>query len=551
MSALPNPAASHVENMRSMSNFVVNDPQNAEYQIKFTDLVTHCTFNQETSYTANIKQAIKICLSSNNVSSKLLFNVWHSLLCLNQDFTECLIRINNKKFSKIELEQVQSFLIDPFFHIGLKRFLLAKTEYEVLLTSLRKYFLLSDEYDPEKFIPFLCALAEHCHLNEYIYNDTEKEKKKIKQLKNNLNRLKNTDEEIITKIALIGCYEELVNLEKEIFAATKESNNQYFKELVKIQIDDMLKTRNYYDCIPVFSQIKNSVSSNVAKQYEENPYPRWRHINFPNLSSEQKKLSKGKEILVAGCGTGHEIANVALYYPNASILGIDLSIPSLAYAKQKAIELNIDNIELMQADILELDSIGRKFDMILCGGVLHHMEEPLAGWFKLIDRLKPEGILKIALYSEMARQSVVLCRDWIKQEGFEATTDGIKDFRQRIIKMDENNPIKKIMNFVDFFSLSMCRDLVFHVQEHRFTLPQIKKIIDDFDMSLITLRCKNPNVIKLYHSLYPDDPQANNLDNWHEFEQKHPQAFSGMYPFWTNKKGYKNSGIMPEWVFAQ
>ncbi len=45
--------------------------------------------------------------------------------------------------------------------------------------------------------------------------------------------------------------------------------------------------------------------------------------------------------------------------------------------------------------------------------------------------------------------------------------------------MNPDNPIRKIIKSSDFFSLSECRDLLFHVQEHRLTLPQIAQFIDE------------------------------------------------------------------------
>ena len=39
-----------------------------------------------------------------------------------------------------------------------------------------------------------------------------------------------------------------------------------------------------------------------------------------------------------------------------------------------------------------------------------------------------------------------------------------------------------IINSVDFYSLSTLKDLLFHVQEHRFTIPQIKNHLDQLGL---------------------------------------------------------------------
>ena len=81
---------------------------------------------------------------------------------------------------------------------------------------------------------------------------------------------------------------------------------------------------------------------------------------------------------------------------------VDLSLASLAYAQRKSNELSFTNIDYLQADILHLHQLGKEFDIIESVGVLHHMDEPMAGWRVLVDLLKPGGLMKIGLYSEFA-----------------------------------------------------------------------------------------------------------------------------------------------------
>ena len=51
-------------------------------------------------------------------------------------------------------------------------------------------------------------------------------------------------------------------------------------------------------------------------------------------------------------------------------------------------EFNFTNTHYLQADILHLHQIDKKFDIIESSGVLHHMNNPMAGW-KVLDLLKP------------------------------------------------------------------------------------------------------------------------------------------------------------------
>ncbi len=359
-----------------------------------------------------------------------------------------------------------------------------------------------------------------------------------------------------TRIALLACYRDLMRLDcvDLIEGTSAGSKNEAFMRLVKNMISIPAWVQACQGSISVLAAPRapasHTVSSAVAKQYEENPYPRWRHLDVPVLTADQRAKGRGKNILIAGCGTGHEALIMATRYPEARILGIDLSVPSLAYGKQKAAEFDIGNVEFMQADILDLEALGQQFDLITCSGVLHHMEDPLEGWRKLLGCLKPEGLMKIALYSDAARQSVVLCRDWIEQQGFASTPEGIREFRQAILAMDDENPLKDIVNWTDFFSLSMCRDLVFHVKEHRVTLPWIKSTLDDLHLRCLFMRISNPFFKKEYLSMFPGDRQLTDLDKLHEYEKHNPATFRDMYQFMCCRKGSVSAKRPPSWFYT-
>ena len=425
------------------------------------------------------------------------------------------------------------------------------------MTFFRQFFITRfDDYDAELFLPFLCALAEHCNLNEYVYRCTKQEQQMVDALEEGLSLPAKVDVSTMARIALISCYKDLMQLDcaDSVAKASAGSENDAFMLLIENSISIPTKIRQYHDTISAISSSSDSVqsvvSSSVAKQYEENPYPRWRHLDIPVLTEQQRARGRGRSILIAGCGTGYEPLNMAIRYPEARILGVDLSVPSLAYGKQKAVEFGIENIEFMQADILQLGDLGQQFDLISCAGVLHHMEDPVEGWSKLLSCLKPDGIMKIALYSEVARQSVVLCRNWVKEQGFASTPGGIRDFRQAIMELDDANPLKDIMNWTDFYSMSMCRDLVFHVQEQRVTLPWIKSVLDDLQLCCLSVRISNPVFRKEYLSMYPDDPGMKNLDNLHEYETHNPATFRDMYQFWCCRNGSVTAERPPEWFYT-
>ena len=198
--------------------------------------------------------------------------------------------------------------------------------------------------------------------------------------------------------------------------------------------------------------IKDETSQAVRSQYEESPYPRWQTIGLYSPRQYQELLLESfatyeppvghpvpVQVLNAGCGTGRHAIMSATRYSNCEVLAIDLSLSSLAYAKRSAKELELSNIVFQQADILELGSLNRQFDLIECGGVLHHIADTTAALKVLVDLLRPGGVIMIALYSEIARENVHKCTTLIHENGFSKTADAIRRARQAVIELDESH----------------------------------------------------------------------------------------------------------------
>ena len=86
----------------------------------------------------------------------------------------------------------------------------------------------------------------------------------------------------------------------------------------------------------------------------------------------------------------------------------------------------------------------------------------------------------------------------------------------------------------DFYSTSDCRDLLFHVQEHRLTLGQIEAFIAGLGLHFIGFEL-DPRVLHQYCARFADDPSRTNLRYWARFEADNPDTFAAMYRFWVQK----------------
>src|SRR5262249_18081261 len=179
---------------------------------------------------------------------------------------------------------------------------------------------------------------------------------------------------------------------------------------------------------------------------------------------------------------------------------------------------------------------GRTFDTISVTGVLHHMADPIAAWRGLVSMLRPNGLMLVGLYSETARRDVSQGWKFIAEGGYGKSADEIRRCREDILTLPDNAPMRMATLSPDFYSLSDCRDLLFHEHELRLTLPQIKRFLAENQLELIGWEL-NKEILKKYAAEFPRDKAMTNLDQWHAFEQKYPFVFANMYQFWVQKAG--------------
>jgi hypothetical protein len=97
------------------------------------------------------------------------------------------------------------------------------------------------------------------------------------------------------------------------------------------------------------------------------------------------------------------------------------------------------------------------------------------------------------------------------------------------------NPVARpILTSPDFYSVSGCRDLLFHAQEHTLTLPEIGAFLPEQNLTLLGFEL-SPSVRARYAAQFPDDGAMTDLANWHRFETDNPATFASMYNFWVRK----------------
>src|SRR5579863_2818703 len=154
------------------------------------------------------------------------------------------------------------------------------------------------------------------------------------------------------------------------------------------------------------SRTRDAIASRVRDFYERHPYPpaeddveayrrswddtRRRAESF--LFWPAQPYRDDRSILVAGCGTV-QAAHYAVRWPNARVVGIDVSKRSIDFEHGLKRKHGLQNLELRQLPVERSGELGETFDHVVCTGVLHHLADPDAGLRTLRDVLAPRGTL--------------------------------------------------------------------------------------------------------------------------------------------------------------
>lgn len=483
-----------------------------------------------------------------------------SLVMLDRRISDC-VRITNAswparppKALAFGVEGLAALAQDTLLQALLETAPITSIEFERFLTCAR-HALLDTALGAQPpsssdlaALSFYAAISRQCFVNEYIFHSDDTEKIAAEACLARLHALLDANAVVPPILLLaVAAYFPLYTLRD----ARRLLNASYpapVDAVLRQQIREPLEEAALRIDIKCLTPISAGVSEDVRGQYEKNPYPRWvklpKHEKSPHFNDVLRRAlpfgpftpmsdDSAPEALIAGCGTGSHPILTAQRFRGIRITAIDLSLSSISYAKRKTRELGISNIEYAQADILKLTDFELKFDIIESVGVLHHLADPFNGWRTLLSLLRPGGFMFLGFYSELARRHVVRARDIIAARGYSSTADDIRRFR-RDFSQNPGAELQSLSQYPDFFSTSDCRDLLFHVQEHRLRLGQIQTFLAELGIDFIGFELDR-SVLHQYRARYKDDPSCTNLRNWASFEVDNPDTFVGMYRFWIQK----------------
>lgn len=423
---------------------------------------------------------------------------------------------------------------------------------EDLFTRLRRYLCLNVTFESADTAPnaLIAALAQQCFLNEYVFALSNEESTRLEAIEEVLQN-PHAPTDLIALAFLLSCLYRAPALDSitRALADALSADCPWIANLCRLTVFEPFEEVQLAETMPILHPVHDESSLQVQAQYELNPYPRWQTPPTPpksefisnfrrrfSLRTDAEPESGGARVLVAGCGTGYEPIDIARRDSSVTVTAIDLSRKSLAYAERKAKAVGCNNIEFYHGDLLDLPDTRWEFDVIICTGVLHHMRDPLLGWEVLRNKLAADGMMRISLYSAHARRLIQVAWNHIQARDLTGKVEDIRDFRQWLFSLPKDEELVSLLGSDDFYSMSGCRDLLFHVQEHQFTLPEIRMALDELNLRFCGFDFGDVTILNAFSAQNPAPGASLDLAAWDHFEQANPHIFSGMYQFWCENE---------------
>ncbi len=109
-----------------------------------------------------------------------------------------------------------------------------------------------------------------------------------------------------------------------------------------------------------------------------------RHLNYFSVPVKA-------HILDAGCGSGSMARLLASTHSDATVVGVDINADYIAYARERAAQENLVNVEFRIGDIFDLPFPDSHFDLVWSKYLLHWLKEPKLAVAEFRRVTKPGG----------------------------------------------------------------------------------------------------------------------------------------------------------------
>jgi SAM-dependent methyltransferase len=231
----------------------------------------------------------------------------------------------------------------------------------------------------------------------------------------------------------------------------------------------------------------------VREFYTRHPYPppvanldrardEWRDENRHraefHLFWPGRPYRNDLDILVAGCGTW-QAAKYAICRPAARVVGIDVSPTSIEHTETLKRTYALTNLETRQLAIEQAGELRRRFDLIVCTGVLHHLADPDTGLRTLREVLKPDGAVYLMVYAPYGRTGVYMLQEYCRRLGVGTSDQEIHDLLATLEALPPGHPLATVLpRSRDARNTDALADALLNPRDRSYSVPQLFDFIE-------------------------------------------------------------------------
>lgn len=233
-------------------------------------------------------------------------------------------------------------------------------------------------------------------------------------------------------------------------------------------------------------------SDAIAQFYERHPYPppisdldgyrtAWtaEHRREATLRLwPDGSAAEARTILVAGCGTS-QAAKHAVRYPDAHVVGIDVSQRSIDETRRLIERHDLTNVEVHRLPIEQVGDLGASFDQVVCTGVLHHLADPDVGLSALADVLGPGGALEAMVYAPYGRTGVYMLQEYCRLAGVTPTAEDLDELVEVLREIPLSHPLSHLLRDTpDFGDRGALADALLNPRDRAYSVLDLMSLIE-------------------------------------------------------------------------
>jgi SAM-dependent methyltransferase len=231
----------------------------------------------------------------------------------------------------------------------------------------------------------------------------------------------------------------------------------------------------------------------VCAFYTSHPYPppvenldravdEWqdanRHRAEYHLLWPDRPYRADLDILIAGCGTW-QAAKYAVCRPAARVTGVDVSATSIACTDALKRKYNLKNLELRRLPLEDVESLERRFDLVVCTGVLHHLADPDAGLRALGAVVKPDGALQLMVYARYGRSGIHMIQEYCRRLGIGTSPKELTDLIAALEVLPPQHPAVALLRYArDSGNRDALADALLNPRDRSYSVNELFDLVE-------------------------------------------------------------------------